>query len=111
MEFGRENRRKLAANGATVFNDLASAAGKAPAFFQLITLFQVLEHISEFRSLLTKCRKLLAPKGLLFVTVPDCDAMIRQERMTGCPDMPPNHVNKWTPKSLALVLEEAGFSP
>jgi hypothetical protein len=34
--------------------------------------------------------------------------MIRQERLTGCHDMPPNHINKWTPESLAVVLKRAG---
>jgi hypothetical protein len=37
--------------------------------------------------------------------------MRRQEELTGCPDMPPNHVGKWTPRSLQLALRDAGFDP
>ena len=37
--------------------------------------------------------------------------MIRQERITGQPDMPPFHVNKWTPGSLSRVLKQIGFLP
>jgi hypothetical protein len=69
----------------------------------------VLEHIAEFRQLLSDSFHLLAPNGHLVVTVPDADAMIRQEQLTGCADMPPNHVNKFTPHSLTLVLEQIGY--
>ncbi|HLE63762.1 MAG TPA: hypothetical protein VI750_11500, partial [Pyrinomonadaceae bacterium] len=51
----------------------------------------------------------LVKGGLIVITVPDCDAMIQQEKLTGCHDMPPNHINKWTPSSLARVLDRAGF--
>ncbi len=77
--------------------------------FQAITIFQVLEHIAEFRELLTDCFHLLTPNGHLVVTVPDADAMIQQESLTGCADMPPNHINKFTARSLTLVLEQIGY--
>ena len=35
--------------------------------------------------------------------------MIRQEELLGCADMPPNHINKWTPESLKLALDNSGF--
>ena len=111
VEASESNRKHLESSGITVFRDLNAAAQAEAGTFQIVTLFQVLEHIAEFRVLLSQCRQLLCPGGLLVVTVPDCDAMIRQERMTGCPDMPPNHINKWTPASLALALRETGFEP
>lgn len=79
--------------------------------FTLITLFQVLEHVSEFYPLLSRCHQLLAPGGVLFVTVPDADAMAAQEHMTGCPDMPPNHICRWSPSSLAFALRQEEFVP
>ncbi len=77
--------------------------------FDLITMFQVLEHVAEFYPLLDNVRKLLKPGGILFITVPDGDAMVEQERITGCPDVPPNHINRWSPESLALALEKTGL--
>jgi SAM-dependent methyltransferase len=111
VEASETNRKYLEGAGITVFRDLNAAAQVEVGTFHVVTLFQVLEHIAGFRLLLSQCRQLLCPGGLLVVTVPDCDAMIRQERMTGCPDMPPNHINKWTPASLALALRETGFEP
>lgn len=102
-------RRELDASGIRVFRDLSDAARDHAGTFQVVTLFQVLEHVADFNLLLKRCRKLLAPSGRIVVTVPDGEAMIRQERLTGCPDMPPNHINKWTPNSLAPVLRRTGF--
>ena len=110
VEGSEVTRRELEASGIKVFRDLADAAQNHAGAFHVVTLFQVLEHIAEFDVVLNQCRKLLAPGGRLVVTVPDGEAMIRQERLTGCHDMPPNHINKWTPESLSRVLARTGFA-
>lgn len=111
VEASDSNRKELEEAGIQVFRDLSEAAKTEAGTFQLIVLFQVLEHISQFQTLLQDCHRLLHPGGSIIITVPDGDAMIRQEQLTGCPDMPPNHINKWTPHSLALALSKAGFEP
>jgi SAM-dependent methyltransferase len=110
-EASESNRRALSTAGIHVFPDLSTAATAEAGSIQVVTLFQVLEHIAEFKTVLAQCQKLLCPGGRLVVTVPDGDAMIRQEALTGCADMPPNHINKFTPASLSAALNEAGFSP
>ena len=110
VEASDSNRSELEQNGVRVFQDLSIAVETEAGTFQAIVLFQVLEHIAEFKDVLEQCRKLLAPNGKLVITVPDGDAMIRQERLVGCPDMPPNHINKFTPDSLTRALREAGFA-
>lgn len=109
VEGSETTRRELEAAGIKVFRDLSEGAQQNAGTFQVVTLFQVLEHIAEFDLVLTLCHKLLAPGGRLVITVPDGVAMIRQERLTGCHDMPPNHINKWTAESLSLVLRRSGF--
>jgi SAM-dependent methyltransferase len=108
IEGSELTRTQLEAAGIHVFRNLEAMRLEAGTF-QVVTLFQVLEHIAEFRQTLTQCHQLLEPGGKIVITVPDGNAMIRQERVTGCPDMPPNHINKWAPKNLALALHEAGF--
>jgi SAM-dependent methyltransferase len=109
---GSETTRSiLAQKWIRVYRDLGTLAGELHGGFDVITMFQVLEHIAEFRPLLRLCRDLLKPGGQVVITVPDGDAMIAQERITGCPDMPPFHVNKWTPNSLARALASAGLQP
>jgi SAM-dependent methyltransferase len=109
VEGSEVTRCELEASGIKVVRDLADAVRDHAGTFQVVTLFQVLEHIAEFDVVLEQCRKLLAIGGRMVVTVPDGDAMIRQERVTGCHDMPPNHINKWTPESISRVLRRKGF--
>lgn len=110
VESCETTRGELETSGLGVFRDLAAAAETHAGTFQVITLFQVLEHIAEFNLVLSQCHQLLAPGGRIVITVPDGEAMIRQERLTGCHDMPPNHIGKWTPESLARTLRQTGFS-
>ena len=81
------------------------------ASFDAVTLFQVLEHIAPARETLRQCARLLRPGGLLVVTVPEAQAMFDQESVLGAPDMPPNHVNRWTPASLSMAVEQVGLRP
>lgn len=104
-------RRQLRASGIECFDDTAHAIAMAPGAFQAVTMFQVLEHVAAFRVLLRDCFGLLQPGGVIAISVPLAAAMFAQERLTGCQDMTPNHINKWSPESLALALRKAGFSP
>ncbi|MEN3368668.1 MAG: hypothetical protein V7609_811 [Verrucomicrobiota bacterium] len=104
-------RTQLRSNEIIVFDNMQAAKEAVGGTVDVVTLFQVLEHIAEFREMLSDCRSLLRAGGILIVTVPEASAMLRQEKITGCADMPPNHINKWTTKSLAIALENAGFHP
>jgi len=109
VEGSEATRSELERSGIVVVRDLAAAVRQHAATFRVVTLFQVLEHLADFDQVIRQCRELLSPGGRLVVTVPDGDAMIRQERLTGCHDMPPNHINKWTSESLSLVFRRAGL--
>jgi SAM-dependent methyltransferase len=110
VEGSSKTRNLLSNKGIAVCRHLAEAADAHPRRFHLVTMFQVLEHLADFAETLAMCRKIIHSGGRLVISVPDCDAMIAQERVTGMPDMPPSHINKWTPSSLGLALTEANFS-
>lgn len=109
VEGSETTRSILERNGITVLSDLAHAVRLAPAGFAVVTAFQVLEHLSGFRSVLTSVRDLLTSNGRVVITVPDAEMMLAQPGITGEHDMPPNHINKWSPKSLSTALGRAGF--
>ena len=111
IEGSETTRKKLEQAGIQVFRDLTIATQSEAKTFSVITLFQVLEHLAEFQQILSQCHELLKPGGMIVVTVPDFEALKMQEAITGCPDMPPNHINKWTATSLDLALRNSGFSP
>jgi SAM-dependent methyltransferase len=105
------NRERLRAAGIECFESTGTAVAEASGTFAVITMFQVLEHIAPFRGILDACHALLRPGGALVISVPSAAAIYDQEQLTGCQDMTPNHINKWTPDSLALALQQHGFDP
>ena len=111
IEGSDTTRSKLRSKGIIVFESMQAAKDSVGGTLDVVTVFQVLEHIAEFREMLSDCRSLLKPGGMLIVSVPEAGAMLLQEKITGCADMPPNHINKWTPKSLSIALTDAGFGP
>ena len=82
----------------------------ADARFDLIILFQVLEHIGEPVALLSECAKRLEPGGKVIVNVPNFASW--QSRFAGPKWLHldvPRHLNHFTPESLAQTLERAGL--
>lgn len=104
-------RQRLREAGIQCFASTADAVTKAAGTFQIVTMFQVLEHVAGFHALLADCFRLLQPGGAIVISVPLAASMFAQERLTGCQDMIPNHINKWSPASLALALRNNGFEP
>ncbi|MEJ7820774.1 MAG: class I SAM-dependent methyltransferase [Chitinophagaceae bacterium] len=109
MEGSETIRSILRKKGIKVYIDEKRLIDENGGSFNYITMFQVLEHIAEFENMLNTSNKLLSFHGSLIISVPDCDAMILQEKITGYPDIFPNHINKWTPGSLEIVLNKCGF--
>lgn len=101
--------RMLRDRGINVFRDLDEANEHMAGQCQLITLFQVIEHVAEFRSMFNAVRRLLCPGGLLAVSCPNGDEIPIREYAVRYPDMPPNHVNKWNSTSIAHILHQCGF--
>jgi SAM-dependent methyltransferase len=109
VEATETTRALLQQNGISVFPSLQEVAQRHVECFDVVTMFQVLEHIAPFHEVLKLCHELLRSGGRLIVTVPACEAMLLQPRVTGEPDMPPNHINKFTPRSLDIAMTAAGF--
>ena len=81
-----------------------------PQSFDVITLFHVLEHMTEPRESLAKIRTLLHDAGLLVIEVPNqASWQARLTRGKGFNVDVPRHVFHFTPKSLTMLLEKTGF--
>ena len=79
--------------------------------FDAITLWDVLEHVSDPLGFLRFCRGLLKPDGLLFLNVPDLDS--KEARLLG-PRWPlflPEHLNYFNRNSLRLCATRAALKP
>lgn len=77
--------------------------------FDIITLWDVLEHIDDPRSFLLNCARLQESGGLLVIQVPQINSVIarltgRKWKMLGL-----DHVNYFSPKTLRLLLSQCGY--
>lgn len=80
--------------------------------FDYISMFHVLEHLTDPRQALAYAGRLLKPGGSLIVQVPNAASI-----QAGCFGARwygfdvPRHVMNFTPESLRLLFEQAGFHP
>jgi SAM-dependent methyltransferase len=81
-----------------------------PDSFDAITLWDVLEHVSDPVATLVKCRTVLKPGGFVFLNVPDLDSL--QARVLGrsWPLLLAEHLNYFNRRSLELCGDRAGLS-
>jgi SAM-dependent methyltransferase len=78
--------------------------------YDVVCLFQTLEHMADLDGVFCQLRRILSPRGSLFFSVPNGEAIAFQERTTGYWDMPPNHVGRWNPIAIGRAAEPRGFS-
>jgi 2-polyprenyl-3-methyl-5-hydroxy-6-metoxy-1,4-benzoquinol methylase len=82
-----------------------------PSSIDLVTLWQVLEHIGETREFLERTHDLMRPGGVFVAAVPNIEglsARLTGERWWGL-DVP-RHLVHFTPRTLRNALEHAGFT-
>ena len=87
-------------------NVLAASATELPikgGFFDLVTLFDCLEHIDDDQAALNEARRVLRPDGLLFVSVPSYQFLYAQN------DRLAHHKRRYTLSALRSKIHGAGF--
>jgi 2-polyprenyl-3-methyl-5-hydroxy-6-metoxy-1,4-benzoquinol methylase len=86
---------------AVVESLIGDHAKERPNAYDIITSFQVLEHIADPLPFLHDCLTALKPGGQLIIAVPNNDAFIRFADLPL--NQPPHHVGLWSPRSLAAL--------
>lgn len=77
-------------------------AKQETASYDVVTAFQVLEHVAEVRSFLAAAISALRPGGRLILAVPNNDSFIGTERNLPL-NMPPHHMGRWNRASLEAL--------
>jgi 2-polyprenyl-3-methyl-5-hydroxy-6-metoxy-1,4-benzoquinol methylase len=87
--------------------DLSVVTGK----YDVITSFNVLEHVKQPMTLLAEMSERLAPEGLLVLTTPNPSCIHRRLRGLDKWNMvcPPHHINLFTRTALQEMLARMGF--
>ena len=81
------------------------------ASFDVVTAFEVIEHMLSPSDLFLRAYQLLRPGGLLYLTTPNFDALLRYlEGQNFAMVAYPEHLSFQTTKSLAVCASRSGFS-
>lgn len=103
-------RRAEARTGAHVFVGDIPDAPFPPESFDVITCFDVLEHLYEPRQVMAKVREWLKPDGVFYVQVPNVDsAEARVFRSYWCGLELPRHLFHYSPASLSHLAKSVGL--
>jgi 2-polyprenyl-3-methyl-5-hydroxy-6-metoxy-1,4-benzoquinol methylase len=79
------------------------------AHFDVVTLWQVLEHVPYPLTMLREVNRILRPGGLVVVSTPDIGGIPAKILRKKWWDIKRLHINQFATKTLAHVLRNAGF--
>jgi len=111
IEMSSESARKAEeSSGAKVFVGEILGASFPPESFDVITCFDVLEHVYEPRKVIARVGEWLKPGGIFYVLVPNIDsAEARVFRSYWHGLELPRHLFHYSPVSLKLLAQTAGL--
>lgn len=82
--------------------------GELDKTFDVVCLFQLLEHADDPVKLLADLRRLLKPGGKLIIGVPDTEGPIRYfpDALT---EIPPHHITRWRASTFRMGMPGLGY--
>lgn len=103
LEYGADGAQVCAERGVPVLRGDATRLPVAPGGLDLVTAFDVLEHLENDKSAVEGVYQALRPGGTFLVAVP-CDP-----RLWSAHDVAVGHVRRYTRPELSSLLTGAGF--
>lgn len=112
IEFNPATLETLNSKGHRVLREMpvSSPASSENAGFDLITFFQVLEHVPDPVGSLKSAVRMLKPGGHACVSVPHAGGIYRLDPYDPH-QWPPHHITRWRKKDLARLLTVSGLRP
>lgn len=105
-------------HGLEVVSGALQADSFAAASFDVVTLWDVLEHVPDPQSTLRLAATLLKPGGLLVVKTPNIDGLYPQWSLKALPyagfwghPEPPGHLFQFSARTLTSMVRAAGLEP
>jgi 2-polyprenyl-3-methyl-5-hydroxy-6-metoxy-1,4-benzoquinol methylase len=103
-------KKAVTRSGAQVFVGDVLSAPFEPESFDVITCFDVLEHLYNPRQVMTKVREWLKPDGVFYVLVPNIESAESRIFKTYWYGLElPRHLSHFSPKSLKRLAEIVGL--
>ena len=95
--------------GDRVSNDILENLDFPDNYFDVITAWDYLEHVTEPQEVISICRKILKPGGLLALTTPDLSSPVARLAGDSWMGYKKDHLFYFTRKSLSIILQKNGF--
>ena len=98
-------------NGINIIGSTIDSMSTSEELFNIVTLWDVLEHIQQPVNYLSSLRGLLADKGLVFVQVPTSDSLASRIMREDCNMYDGiEHLTLFSSSSLDKAFKQAGFT-
>jgi cyclopropane fatty-acyl-phospholipid synthase-like methyltransferase len=95
----------------TIFSEHLEKIGFQNDKFDIVTLFDVLEHIPDIKSFISEVRRILKPDGLLVVQSPNIGSLMAKLTKSKWAWLcPPDHLYHFTPDTMSCFLTAQGFT-
>ncbi len=95
--------------GLHVVQGTLETADLPRAFFDIVTMWDVIEHLTDPRRALLRARRLLAPDGLLVVHTIDIDSLFARLMDARWPWLMEMHVYYFSRETLRMMLDQCGY--
>ena len=111
VEPSRWSAERARARGLQVFDGTLADAGLAESSFDVITMWDVIEHLAEPVEELKRAHRLLRPGGLLAVSTMNVETWFPRLLGRRWPWYMQMHLYYFTPRTLNQMLKLAGYEP
>lgn len=102
------NKRALAIAEGKGLKVSSQPIGEIHEKFDLVVLFQVLEHLESPQDVIQAATEKLNPGGMLMLAVPNPDGFLKHIEIHLL-DMPPHHATIWSKKALCYLVGKCGL--
>ncbi len=109
-EVSKESVEGLRRNGLNVYHGDLDDTWFPENTFDVVTAFELLEHLNDPVSEMLKINRILKPGGLFFFTTPNFNALERYLLKSNYNVLDyPDHLSYYTPKTVNYLLTKCGF--
>lgn len=110
VEISKEATAEAVRNGINMHTGRLETASFNDASFNCITMFDLIEHVTNPHTLIKKARDLLSTEGLLVINTPNIGSLYARILGKGWHLLcPPEHLTLFSKKSITTLLSQHGF--
>lgn len=100
---GAENCKK---NGIEVFHGMIENISELKKKYDIVTSFEVIEHLHSIKDYIKKIKKFVKPNGILILTCPNGDGFDVRFLLKNSATIDHEHLNYFNPNSIILALKK-----